>query len=137
MQRPKTQRLLMPDLSTWTVLVVDDESENINVVQLVLEFNDITVLTATSGMQCLEILERQQPTLFLIDIQMPEMSGIELLDRIRARWPGIPAIAMTAYTMQGDRERMLAAGFDGYIGKPINVMTLVDDITAMMDSRKP
>ena len=124
----------MPDLSTWTILVVDDEPENINVVQLVLEFHDIRVLTATSSAEVLDLIEQVQPTLFLIDIQMPEMSGIELLEIIRKRWPSIPAVAMTAYTMQGDRERILAAGFDGYIGKPINVMTLVDDVTAVVNS---
>ncbi len=126
----------MQDPSNWTVLVVDDEPDNINVVQLVLEFHDIAVSTATSGSKCLAQLESAVPTVLLIDIQMPEMSGIELLEKIRTRWSDVPAVAMTAYTMQGDRERMLAAGFDGYIGKPINVMTLVDDIVAIVGARK-
>ncbi len=116
------------------VLVVDDEPDNVNVVQLILEFHDIGVRSATSGDDCLAQLERGLPTVLLIDIQMPEMSGIELLKLIRARWPNIPAVAMTAYTMQGDRERMLAAGFNGYIGKPIDVMALVDDVAAVVNA---
>ena len=127
----------MPDFSTWTVLVVDDEPDNVNLVQLILEFHDITVRSAASGKECLEQLEQGVPTVLLVDIQMPEMSGIELLKLIRARWPDIPALAMTAYTMQGDRERMLAAGFDGYVGKPIDVMALVDNIFAVVDARNP
>ena len=60
----------------------------------------------------------------------------QFTNRTLLRWPHLPAIALTAYSMQGDKERMLAAGFDGYVGKPINAMTLVDDIVAIMNARQ-
>jgi two-component system cell cycle response regulator DivK len=124
----------MQDLSTWNVLIVDDEPDNIGVVKLVLEFNDVTVWAASSGQEGLVLLETHRPTLALIDIAMPEMSGVALLGKIREHpeWPRFPVIAMTAYSMQGDRERIMEAGFDGYIGKPINALTLVDELVAMM-----
>ena len=126
---------MMQELSNWIVLIVDDEPDNIDVVRLIMEFHDVTVWTAASGQECLDRLEKGQPTLLLVDIQMPVMSGLDLLEKVRARWPQIPAIALTAYSMQGDKERMLAAGFDGYVGKPINAMSLVDDILAIMNER--
>jgi two-component system cell cycle response regulator DivK len=127
----------MPNRSDWTVLIVDDEPDNIEVVKLVMEFYDMTVLTAASARECLTLLENSSPTVLLVDIQMPDISGIQLLEMIRehAEWRALPIIAMTAYSMEGDRERMMRAGFDGYIGKPINAMTLVDDVGAILDAR--
>lgn len=128
----------MQDVSSWKVLIVDDEPDNIGVVKLVMEFYDAAVLTAASGQACLETLEDEIPTLMLIDIQMPGMSGFDLLRKMREReaWRHIPVIAVTAHTMHGDRERILNAGFDGYIGKPISAMTLVNDLTRIMDARE-
>lgn len=128
----------MPDISKWKVLVVDDEPDNLGVIQLVLEFQDATVWTASSARECLEILEKEEPTLILVDIQMPDISGLELLRRIRERmqWRDIPIVAVTAYSMQGDRERILNEGFDGYMSKPINAMTLVDELVTMLEPRQ-
>ena len=126
----------MDALSNWKVLIVDDEPDNIGVVKLVMEFHDMTVWAASSGQECLDLLEKHTPTLMLVDIQMPEMSGVELLAKIKecADWRSIPVIAVTAYSMQGDRERLMGAGFDGYISKPINAMTLVDDLVGIMNA---
>lgn len=118
----------MHDLSNWKVIIVDDESDNIGVVKLVLEFHNAQVFTAESGYQCIELLEDVSPSLLLIDIQMPGMSGFELLDNIRKDRPHIPMIAVTAYSMDSDIERILEAGFDGYLPKPINAITLVEDV---------
>lgn len=118
----------MHDLSNWKVIIVDDESDNIGVVKLVLEFHNAQVFTAESGYQCIELLEDVSPSLLLIDIQMPGMSGFELLDNIRKGRPHIPMIAVTAYSMDSDIERILEAGFDGYLPKPINAITLVEDV---------
>lgn len=125
----------MQDLSTWKVLVVDDEPDNVDVVQLILEFHDVKVWGASSAAECLALLEQHRPTMLLIDIQMPDMSGFDLLDLVRehAEWRDIPAIAITAYSMHGDRERIIQAGFDGYMSKPINAMSLVDELIAIMD----
>lgn len=124
----------MFNLSNWNVVVVDDEPDNIGVAKLVLEFHNANVFTAESGLQCLELLGKISPTLFLIDIQMPEMSGFDLLSIIRENeaWRDIPTIAFTAHSMEGDAERILEAGFDGYLAKPIDAMTLVKDIQQMV-----
>ena len=129
----------MHDLSAWKVLVVDDEPDNVDVVRLILEFNDTAVWSAASAEECLALLEEVTPTLLLIDIQMPSVSGIDLLAHIREReaWRQIPAIAVTAYSMEGDRDRILEAGFDGYLSKPISAMTLVHDLITMLDGKVP
>ena len=125
----------MHDLSDWQIIIVDDEPDNVGVVKLVMEFHNAEVQTAASGLECLKLLSHNTPTLLLIDIQMPEMSGYELLSEIRKqeKWRTIPAIAVTAHTMDGDAARILAAGFDGYIPKPVNSMTLVDEIVGSVN----
>ena len=125
------------DVSQWRILVVDDEEDNVGVVQLVMEFNDIPLSMANSAKHCLEILESETPTLLLLDIRMPEVNGFELLSMLRSdqRWQNLPSVAMTAQAMQGDRERILAAGFDGYISKPIGPMTLMKDLIAVVKGR--
>lgn len=126
------------DLTDWRVIVVDDEPDNLGVLELVLNFSKAEVRTADSAAACLATLQDFTPTLMLIDIQMPEMSGYELLERIRAnpRWNGIPAIAVTAHAMLGDAEKVMAGGFDGYIPKPITAITLVDEIVSIVNKRE-
>lgn len=127
----------MHDLSGWIVFVVDDEPDNIGVVELVLDYHNASVRSALSGQQCLAALRNEIPSLLMLDIQMPDMSGFDLLEKIRENpaWRDIPAVAITAHVMAGDQERILAAGFDGYIPKPINALTLVDEIMAIIAAR--
>ncbi|MCC6617316.1 MAG: response regulator [Anaerolineae bacterium] len=124
----------MLQISDWDVIVVDDEQDNIGVVELVLQFNDARVRSATSGPACLQLLEESAPTFLLVDIQMPEMSGYQLLQKIRANpaWNGIPVIALTAHARPEDQDEILSAGFDGYISKPVTVMTLVDELMSIL-----
>lgn len=127
----------MHDLSNWNVLVVDDEPDNLGVIELVLNFYDATVRTAATAMDCLAQMEVDQPTLLLVDIQMPVMDGFELMKKVREKevWRDIPMIAITAHAMAGDQERIINAGFDGYIAKPISAMTLVDELKALIDAK--
>ncbi len=124
----------MSEISDWDVIVVDDEPDNIGVVELVLQFNDATVRSATSGPECLRLMEESAPTFLLVDIQMPEMSGYQLLEKIRAHseWRDIPVIALTAHARPEDQDEIMAAGFDGYISKPVTVMTLVDELVSIL-----
>lgn len=125
------------DLSDWNVLVVDDEPDNLGVIELVLNFYDARVRTAATAMECLAQIELDPPTLLLVDIQMPVMDGFELMKRVRENeaWRDIPMIAITAHAMAGDQERIIGAGFDGYIAKPISAMTLVDDLKALIANK--
>ena len=127
----------MTNPSEWDVVIVDDEPDNVGVLELVLEYQNAKVRVANSGPGCLDLLRERVPSLLLIDIQMPEMSGDELLRLIRKgeRWQRIPAIAITAYAMSEDQARILSAGFDGYITKPVNAMTFVDEVKTILSSK--
>ena len=124
----------MTAVTEWDVVVVDDERDNIGVVELVLSFNGATIRSATSGAEGLRLLEKAVPTFMLVDIQMPEMSGYQLLEHIRANaaWRDLPVIALTAHARADDQEEILSAGFNGYISKPITVLTFVDEINAIL-----
>ena len=91
---------------------------------------------ASNGIEAIECIERQRYDVVLMDVQMPEMDGLEASRRIVAQWPEAAArpriVAMTANAMQGDREECLAAGMDDYVTKPIRVDTLVE---ALMEAR--
>lgn len=126
------------DLTGWKVLIVDDEPDNLGVLDLVFRFHKATVFTAESGSQCLKLLESENLTLLLIDIQMPLMSGFDLLDIVRKdpRWRNLPVIAVSAHAMAGDSERALEAGFDGYVTKPISAMTLAETVKALVEAKQ-
>lgn len=136
-------QLQSSDLTTWRVLVVDDEQDNLSVIQSTLEFFDIASVVAISGPDGLECLKSDPDiNILLLDIQMPLMSGFELLKTIRSssEWTALPAIAVTAHAMVGDRERILSVGFDGYIPKPLDPEEFVDlvrDVIARSEQREP
>ncbi len=117
-------------LASWQVLVVDDEPDSLDVVMMVLSASGATVFAAANGQEGLELFRRMQPSVVLTDLSMPEMDGWQLLQEIRATDHGrsTPVIALTAHAMTGDKERVLAAGFDGYLPKPLKMFTLLDDL---------
>jgi two-component system cell cycle response regulator DivK len=125
----------MEDPSNWNVLIVDDEPDNIGVLELVFGFHNMKVRTAQSGQAGLVLLREEIPTFILVDIQMPDMTGYELFNRIRENpdWATVPVIAITAHTMSGDAEKILEAGFNGYIAKPVNVMTLLEEVQTILE----
>lgn len=127
----------MNNLSEWNVLIVDDEPDNVGVIELVLGYHNAQVRTAESGSKCLHMMEQETPTLLLVDIQMPGMSGMELMEKVRERadWQHIPVVVVTAHAMRGDHERFLAAGFDGYIPKPISAMTFVGELQSILTTK--
>lgn len=127
------------DPSTWDVLIVDNESDSIGVIELVMEYHKASVRTAVSGTECLTALAMRAPYILYLDIQMPEISGWDILKAIRSNdsLKHITVIATTAKAMMGDRERILKAGFDGYFAKPIQPLELIKDTTAVLLSRPP
>jgi two-component system cell cycle response regulator len=111
-------------------LVVEDNPTNLYLMRYLLEASGHTVFTASDGRECLDRAIHHLPDLIVCDVQIPEMGGLEV-----ARWlkshpllREIPLIAVTALAMIGDREKVLAAGFDGYISKPINPESFVQQI---------
>jgi len=110
-----------------TVLVVEDNEKNMKLFRDVLAATGFRTLEATTGEQAVELASERGPDLVLMDIQLPDIDGIEALGRLRAdaRTASLPVLALTAQAMEGDRERFLAAGFDGYLSKPVNVADFV------------
>ncbi len=117
------------------ILGVDDNPVSRELIREVLEGADRNVLEAANGKDALELIAEAQPDLVLMDIQMPLVDGFAALRRLRqdARFQTLPVIALTAFAMRGDREKALAAGFDAYIAKPVNIGELeqrVNDLLA-------
>ena len=118
------------------ILVVDDNAINRQLAVYLLKKKGYNVFEADSGKQVFEFLEKQSPDIILLDIQLPEIDGIEILRRIRENilTKEIKVIALTAYTMRGDKERFEAAGFDGYLPKPIEPKTFANQVLEMYNS---
>ena len=113
------------------VLVVEDNERNMYLISFILEKMGHRVLQADSGEKGIELASREQPDLVLMDIQLPGIDGLEAAKRIRQSGDG-PIIAITSFAMTGDRERLLAAGCNGYIEKPINPETIMGEIAAYL-----
>jgi two-component system cell cycle response regulator DivK len=112
------------------VLHVEDNPENRMLVRRILQASGYTVHEAENASQTLEILKDVKPGLILMDINIPEMDGYTLTHKIKSM-PGmdvLPVVAITANVMKGDREKSLQAGCDGYIQKPIDVDTFVEQV---------
>jgi len=120
------------DAKSWVILLVDDEPDNLEVVAETLEFRGATVVTASDGVDALAKLADFEPNLIIADLSMPRMDGWELRVNLRAntKLQNIPILALSAHAMIGDKERAIAAGFDGYMTKPVNIHTLIEDIRA-------
>jgi two-component system, cell cycle response regulator DivK len=119
------------------ILVVEDNEKNMKLVRDVLQTVGYRTLEATTGGRAIELATKHTPDLALVDIQLPDMNGVEALGRLRAdkRTASMPVLALTAQAMEGDRERFLAAGFDGYISKPVNIAVLVSTVRRYCEGR--
>src|SRR5574340_497497 len=114
------------------VLVVEDNEKNMYLISFILEKMRHLVLQADSGEKGVELAAREQPDLILMDIQLPGIDGLEATKRIRG-YGDVPIIAITSFAMTGDRERLLAAGCNGYIEKPINPETIMGQIASYLE----
>jgi two-component system cell cycle response regulator DivK len=114
------------------ILLVEDNEKNMKLLRDVLRAAGYDTLEAWTGRQALELALGQKPDLVVMDIRLPDIDGLAALSRLRAdgRTAAIPVLALTAQAMAGDRERFLAAGFDGYLSKPVNIAALVDTVGA-------
>jgi len=113
-----------------SILIVEDTPGNMELASMLLESAGHTLFCADRARPGIEIARREQPDLILMDVQMPEMDGIAAVAILKddPRTHAIPVVALTAYVMKGDRERLLAAGFDGYIEKPIDYDIFVAEV---------
>ena len=112
------------------ILVVEDNERNRKLVRTILEFRGFEVVECDDGEPALALARERKPALILMDIELPKMDGITALGRLRSD-PGtakIPVVAVTASVTPSQKERVVAAGFDGYIAKPIDVATFAGSI---------
>ena len=119
------------------ILIVEDNEKNLKLARDVLKFHGFRTIEAPDGETGVRLAGEQLPQLILMDIQLPGIDGIETLRRIRSedRTKGIPAVALTASVMSGDRERFDQAGFDGFISKPIDVKAFPGQVRGYLDAR--
>ncbi len=102
------------------ILVVEDEESNYELLKAMLRKREVDVLWAQTGLRAVEMCDKHDFHLILMDIKMPELSGYEALYILRDKGVKIPIVAQTAYARLEDESKALAAGFDGYISKPID-----------------
>jgi two-component system, cell cycle response regulator DivK len=119
------------------ILVVEDNEKNMKLFRDVLLVMGYRTLEASTGRRALELAAEHAPDLVLMDIQLPDIDGVEALRRLRAdeRTASIRVLAVTAQAMEGDREQFLAVGFDGYVSKPVNVGDLIGTVRQHCDGR--
>lgn len=116
------------------ILVIEDNQANLELAQYLLEHSGHEVLLAADGHQGVSIARRERPTLIVCDLQMPVLDGYGVLEQLKrdSVASGIPIIAVTAFSMSGDEQKVREAGFDGYFSKPIDPETFVQQIEAFL-----
>ena len=116
------------------ILIIEDTPENLRLFRAVLQLEDARVLEAERAQIGIELARSERPDLILMDVQMPEMDGLTAMKILRAdaQTKDIPIIIITASAMSGDRERAFAAGCNGYITKPVDPISLVEQIASFL-----
>lgn len=119
------------------VLIVEDNDKNLKLVRDLLQVKGFRTLEATDAGLGIALATEHLPDLVLMDIQLADMDGWEAMTRLRAdqRTADIPVVAVTAFAMEGDRERFLDAGFDGYLTKPIDIRSFPTDVASWCATR--
>ena len=124
--RGPSKRGMMPK----TVMIVEDNELNMKLFNDLLESRGYTVIQTRNGMEALDLARAHMPDLILMDIQLPEVSGLVVTKWLKDddQLAHIPVIAVTAFAMKGDEERILQGGCEGYISKPISVSHFLETI---------
>ncbi len=117
-----------------SVLIVEDNPQNMKLFRDILQANGYSTIEAVDGKQGVEFAIAYKPTLILMDIMLPVLNGFEAVQILRAdaKTKAIPVIALTSHAMLGDKEKILKAGFNVYITKPINVREFLKEISRIV-----
>jgi two-component system cell cycle response regulator len=134
----KTTRFLEESPMSARMLVIEDNQDNLDLMVYLLGASGYTLLTADDGDEGVETARRESPDLIICDIHLPTVSGHEVLRQLKGQpaLSQIPLVAVTALAMVGDRDKLLSAGFDGYIAKPIDPETFVAEVEAFLPPHK-
>ena len=120
-----------------TALIIEDNENNLELIRFILERAHYKTRFAMTGLEGVQQVLSIPPDFVILDIQLPDINGLEVLKRIRASNVGkdIPIIAMTSYAMSGDKEKLLAAGCTAYIEKPIDPMLVIGQIQEVLSKQ--
>jgi len=121
------------------ILIAEDNPVNMELLREILGTTRYEIIEAENGHQALMKIEEFSPSLVLLDVNMPGMDGLAVIRILRKdpRFLRLPAIALTAYAMKDDRDRMIAAGFDSYVSKPVDALALAKEIERLTDYTFP
>lgn len=124
---------------TKLVMVVEDTPANMKLVSMLLDKAGYRVLQADNATSAMALARAQRPDLILMDIQLPGMDGLTATRLLKAddATRHIKVVALTAFAMKGDEEKMIAAGCDGYIAKPIQYKRFLDEVARVLDAPSP
>jgi len=117
-----------------TALVVEDNENNMVLISRILQNAGYDVIQAETGNQGLSMAKEENPDFIILDIQLPDILGSEVVQILRQEGITMPVIAMTSYAMAGDREKLLALGCDGYVEKPIDPLLVMSQIESVIQS---
>ena len=120
------------------ILIVEDDPKNMKVMVMALRRDGYALLEAVDGEEALETVVRDKPDLIIMDVQLPRMSGLEVIRRLRQMpdFNHVPIIGVTAYAMKGDREKVIEAGCDAYLSKPINTRELPGVVAEILSGQQ-
>ena len=120
------------------LLIVEDNQDNRELAIKVLKNKGYEIIEAVDGEEAIEKAISEKPDLILLDISLPKLDGYEVAKRLKSmeEFQEIPIVAFTAHAMKGDREKVIAGGFEGYISKPINVREFPDQIRAYLRGKR-
>ena len=119
------------------ILIVDDNVHSLKLARVLLTVGGYDVRTAPDAPSALQVLETFAPRLILMDVQMPGMSGVELTRLLKAEpaFEGAVIVALTAYAMNGDRQKLLDAGYDAYVAKPLDTQAFPTIVASLLAGR--
>jgi two-component system, cell cycle response regulator DivK len=120
------------------ILIVEDNDKNLELVRDLLQVSGYHTLEAMNAADGVAVAAAHRPDLILMDVQLPDSDGVAALERLRAQ-PGLvltTVVALTAFAMREDREQLLAAGFDGYMSKPIEIRSFLEQVQQFCSRRK-
>ena len=120
------------------ILIVEDHPQNMRLIEMVLRSRSYILLTANDGKEALDVAVREHPDLVIMDIQLPKMSGYAVTKKLRQmpEFISTPIIAITAYAMEGDKEKFMEIGCDAYLSKPIDTRELPELIANLLGKRR-
>jgi two-component system cell cycle response regulator DivK len=120
------------------ILIVEDNEDSRELVVKVLRNKGFDTIEAADGEEAIDKVKREKPELILLDISIPKMDGYEVARRLKSleEFSELPIVALTAHAMKGDREKVIAAVFEGYISKPIDVRVLPDQVRSYLKGKR-